>query len=92
MSSYWSTAKIFLLVVSMYLDIVYKFIYIYIYVLEKEMSTHSSILAWRSPWTEEAGRLHIYVYTYVYLSTHTYTYIRFKNIMKNLFKINTFLH
>ena len=25
--------------------------------LEKEMATHSSILAWRIPWTEEAGRL-----------------------------------
>jgi len=25
--------------------------------LEKEMATHSSILAWRIPWTEETGRL-----------------------------------
>ena len=25
--------------------------------LEKEMPTHSSILAWRIPWTEEPGRL-----------------------------------
>ena len=25
--------------------------------LEKEMATHSSILAWRIPWTEEADRL-----------------------------------
>ena len=25
--------------------------------LEKEMATHSSILAWRIPWTEELGRL-----------------------------------
>ena len=25
--------------------------------LEKEMATHSSILAWRSPWTEKPGRL-----------------------------------
>ena len=25
--------------------------------LEKEMATHSSILAWRSPWTKEPGRL-----------------------------------
>ena len=24
---------------------------------EEEMATHSSILAWRIPWTEEAGRL-----------------------------------
>ena len=26
--------------------------------LEKGMTTHSSILAWRIPWTEEPGRLH----------------------------------
>ena len=25
--------------------------------LEKEMATHSSTLAWRIPWTEEPGRL-----------------------------------
>ena len=25
--------------------------------LEKEMANHSSILAWRIPWTEEPGRL-----------------------------------
>ena len=25
--------------------------------LEKEMATHSSILAWGSPWTEEPGGL-----------------------------------
>ena len=25
--------------------------------LEKEMATHSSILAWKIPWTEESGRL-----------------------------------
>ena len=27
------------------------------YSLEKEMATHSSILAWRIPWTEEPGGL-----------------------------------
>ena len=26
--------------------------------LEKEMATHSSILTWEIPWTEEPGRLH----------------------------------
>ena len=26
--------------------------------LEKGMATHSSILAWRIPWTEELGRLY----------------------------------
>ena len=25
--------------------------------LKKEMATHSSVLAWRIPWTEEFGRL-----------------------------------
>ena len=25
--------------------------------LKKEMATHSSILAWRIPWTEETGKL-----------------------------------
>ena len=29
---------------------------------EKGMATHSSILAWRIPWTEEPGRLQSYVY------------------------------
>ena len=36
------------------------YIYIYIhtpYILEQEMATHSSILAWRIPWTEEPGGL-----------------------------------
>ena len=27
------------------------------FTLEKEMATHSSILAWRIPWTEEPGGL-----------------------------------
>ena len=26
--------------------------------LQEEMATHSSILAWRIPWTEKPGRLH----------------------------------
>ena len=25
--------------------------------LEEEMATHSNILAWKIPWTEESGRL-----------------------------------
>ena len=28
--------------------------------LEKEIAIHSSILAWRIPWTEEPGRLHFF--------------------------------
>ena len=27
--------------------------------LEKEMATHSSILAWRNPWSEEPDRLQL---------------------------------
>ena len=27
--------------------------------LEEEMATHASILAWRVPWTEEPGGLHL---------------------------------
>ena len=27
------------------------------YKLEKEMATHSSVLAWRTPWTEKPGGL-----------------------------------
>ena len=29
--------------------------------LKKEMATHSSILAWRIPWTEEPGGLKVFV-------------------------------
>ena len=29
----------------------------YFHALEKEMATHSSVLAWRIPWTEKLGRL-----------------------------------
>ena len=37
--------------------------------LEKEMATHSSILAWRIPWTEEPGRIFcLSVFELFYLS------------------------
>ena len=29
------------------------------HILEKEMTTHSSILAWKVPWTEELGGLQL---------------------------------
>ena len=43
--------------------------------LEKEMATHSSILAWRCSWTEEPGGLQsMCLQTQVkQLSTHTHT-------------------
>ena len=56
--------------------------------LQKGMATHSSILAWRIPWTEEPGRLHspwghkesdtteqlIHTHTYTHTHTHTHTH------------------
>ena len=42
--------------------------------LEKEMATHSSILAWEIPWTEEPGgaRVHGIAKSWTRLSTHTH--------------------
>ena len=31
--------------------------------LEKEMATHSSILAWKIPWTEKLGRATVHGFT-----------------------------
>ena len=57
--------------------------------LEKEMATHSSILAWEIPWTKEPGGLqsvgrkeldtteqltHARTCTYTHTHTHTYTW------------------
>ena len=63
---------------------VYIYIYIYIF-LGDSMATHSSILAWRIPWTEEPGRLQSIVSQRVRhcwsdlalhdMHTHTHTYI-----------------
>ena len=40
--------------------------------LKEEMATHSSILAWRIPWTEEPGRLQSMGYqSQTRQSTHT---------------------
>ena len=36
---------------------IYSICYVLIYEMEKEMATHSSILAWRIPGTEEPGGL-----------------------------------
>ena len=42
--------------------------------LEEEMATHSSILAWKVPWTEEPGRLQsMGSQSQTHLSTHTHT-------------------
>ena len=44
--------------------------------LEKEMATHSSILAWEIPWTEESGGLQSLGVTksQIRLSMHTHTH------------------
>ena len=41
--------------------------------LEKEMATHSNILAWRIPCTEEPGRLQSMGSQRVGANTHTHT-------------------
>ena len=64
--------------------------------LEKEMVTHSSILAWKIPWTEESGGLqsmgpkeldttehltkYIYIYIYIHTHTHTHTHIHLLHV------------
>ena len=42
--------------------------------LEKEMATHSSILAWRIPWTEEPGILYGVMKSWIRLSDFTFTF------------------
>ena len=75
--------------------------------LEKEMATHSSILAWRIPWTEEPGGLRsiglqesdmteqlnhqTMLILEIYIYTYTYTYIPL-NIRFNLGLITEELH
>ena len=56
--------------------------------LEKGKATHSSILAWRIPWTEEPDKLHtvhgvtnswtrLSNFTYKYLAMHSYLNVIF---------------
>ena len=42
--------------------------------LEEEMATHSSILAWEIPWTEEPGSYSPWDHRVRRLSTHTHTH------------------
>ena len=58
--------------------------------LEKEMATHSSVLAWRIPWTEEPGRLqfmgsdttewltHTHTHTHTHISLLGFLWLRWK--------------
>ena len=49
--------------------------------LEKDMATHSNILAWRIPWTEEPGGLqYIGSQSQTQLSTHAWPSLRNKRI------------
>ena len=45
--------------------------------LEKGMTSHSSILAWKIPWTEEPGRLPVYIHIYIYVYIYIYIYIHY---------------
>ena len=55
------------------------YVYIWEDPQEKEMATHSTVLAWRIPWTEEPGRLQSMGLQESdmteRLSTHMYIYI-----------------
>ena len=42
--------------------------------LEKEMATHSSILSWEIPWTEEPGGLQSMGHKELDTTEHTYTH------------------
>ena len=59
--------------------------------LEKEAATHSSILAWRIPWTEEPGGLQVHGVTksQTQLSDFTFTYSYFIAKMPFKFLSNT---
>jgi len=48
--------------------------------LEKGMATHSSMLAWRIPWTEESGRLQSMASQRVGHAWATFTSLHFSKI------------
>ena len=47
--------------------------------LEQEMTTHSSILAWKIPWIEEPGRITVYRVSKSQTGLSTYTQLKFQN-------------
>ena len=60
--------------------------------LEKAMATHSNILAWRIPWTEEPGELQSMELLSVDMTEQlTHTYTRFNRNIKH-FNRNTHMH
>ena len=71
--------------------------------LEKEMATHSSILAWRIPWTEEPGGLQSMgshrvgqtgtEHSHIIRTTHTpCTLASFRSVVTNLFGPRDWFH
>jgi len=50
--------------------------------LEKEMATHSSVLAWKIPWMKEPGRLtiHSIAKSWTRLSNFTFTFIHINKL------------
>ena len=52
--------------------------------LEKEMATHSSILAWRIPWTEKPGIVHGVAKSRTRLSGFTFLFFFFFSIRISL--------
>ena len=67
--------------------------------LEKEIATHSSILAWKSAWTEEPGglwsmgvtELDIAYWSHHHHHHHQSIYIGFPMVLKNISNIETIL-
>ena len=59
--------------------------------LEKRMATHSNILVWRIPWTEEAGGLQSRGHKELNKTDGMYTQTQRKNNKKCLF-LTLFLH
>ena len=70
---------------------------LWVMTLEKEMATHSSILAWRIPWTEKPGGLQSVglqtvrhnwatnTHTHTHTHTHKHTHESWlKNLIKNI--------
>ena len=55
--------------------------------LEKGMATHSSILAWRIPWTEKPGRLQRVRHNWA-INIHTYHSVNLKLFWNSFFFLN----
>ena len=63
---------------------------------EKGMATHSSVLAWRIPWTEEPGRLQstglqIVGQDWVHTHTHTHTHTHYIYVCVDTLRFRVYL-